>query len=599
MSLPGPADPGSPAAPRRPASATSTGWAALAAAFWALLCLRWFDPGAAFRPAWLAALPPSLLAVATAAAVGLSLRRRPAWPAWVRDREALLVVALAALFRLPLAWQGAAAFVTADGALSGLVALRLREGLEYLVFVPAVPYSGSLKSHLAAAVSWLGMDLARAFALASVAFYAAFVAGVHRLGRELEREGGPRGLATAAGLYLAFAPPFVTRYSLSNDGNYVEVLALGTWALVLAVACARRGAAAPDLCRAALAGVCLGLAFWCHLLAVIHLAAVGLLLALAAFVDGSRALASRLRVVLALAAAVAAGWGVGAFPALIWNAANGGESFRYLLPTGTKVGHLESGPPLAGRAALAATDLVPVLFGHDPGFPGLLDALLQLFGAAVGLCCAVALAAAAMRAVRDPKAVALRTAVVFALVNLAVALLALPHVPRNPRYLLFLMSVAPLLLAWAFFAVPLGRLGFAAIVAVGAVVSAAQGPEAVRADAQWRDFVRELRRAGIDRCYTDFFLSTKVNLLSEEAVVCSSELGPSTTEYFRDYRDRLREAPAAALVAVNRTAAEKLERRLTRLGVVYERRDLMKPVLLPRRKVEPGELFPGLARPEP
>src|SRR6185503_6041869 len=27
---------------------------------------------------------------------------------------------------------------------------------------------------------------------------------------------------------------FVTQYSLSNDGNYVEVLALGTWALWLA-----------------------------------------------------------------------------------------------------------------------------------------------------------------------------------------------------------------------------------------------------------------------------------------------------------------------------------------------------------------------------
>ena len=47
-------------------------------------------------------------------------------------------------------------------------------------------------------------------------------------------------------------------------------------------------------------------------------------------------------------------------------------------------------------------------------------------------------------------------------------------------------------------------------------------------------------------------------------------------------------------VAVNGTAAEKLERRLQRLGVPYERRDLMKPVLLRlSRKVEPEELFPG------
>ena len=52
-------------------------------------------------------------------------------------------------------------------------------------------------------------------------------------------------------------------------------------------------------------------------------------------------------------------------------------------------------------------------------------------------------------------------------------------------------------------------------------------------------------------------------------------------------------APEAALVAVNLTAADKLERRLERLGVTYERRDLMKPVLLRlSRKVGPEELFP-------
>jgi hypothetical protein len=53
-------------------------------------------------------------------------------------------------------------------------------------------------------------------------------------------------------------------------------------------------------------------------------------------------------------------------------------------------------------------------------------------------------------------------------------------------------------------------------------------------------------------------------------------------------------APEAALIAVNPTAASKLERRLERLGVTWERRDLMKPVLLRlSRKVEPEELFAG------
>jgi hypothetical protein len=47
-------------------------------------------------------------------------------------------------------------------------------------------------------------------------------------------------------------------------------------------------------------------------------------------------------------------------------------------------------------------------------------------------------------------------------------------------------------------------------------------------------------------------------------------------------------------VAVNQTAARRLERRLAELGVSYERRDLMKPTLFGlSRKVDPEELFPG------
>jgi hypothetical protein len=133
----------------------------------------------------------------------------------------------------------------------------------------------------------------------------------------------------------------------------------------------------------------------------------------------------------------------------------------------------------------------------------------------------------------------------------------------------------------------------AGLVALGAVGSLAQLPGTVRADRQWRAFVGALRGEGVTHCFTDFFLATKVNFLSGETVVCSAKLGPTTTEYFFDYRRQVEAAPAAALVAVNGANAEKLERRLERLGVAYERRDLMKPVLLRlSRKVDPQELFP-------
>ena len=94
-------------------------------------------------------------------------------------------------------------------------------------------------------------------------------------------------------------------------------------------------------------------------------------------------------------------------------------------------------------------------------------------------------------------------------------------------------------------------------------------------------------------CYTDFYLATKINFLSAERVTCSAKLGPTITEYFFDYRAAVDEAPAAAFIAVNPTAAEKLERRFERLGVTWDRRDLMKPVLIPSRKLDPSEIFPG------
>ena len=79
-----------------------------------------------------------------------------------------------------------------------------------------------------------------------------------------------------------------------------------------------------------------------------------------------------------------------------------------------------------------------------------------------------------------------------------------------------------------------------------------------------------------------------------ERVVCTAKLGPFTTEYFFAYRQRVEQAAEAALIPVNRTAAARVERRLGELGVAFERRDLVKPVLFRlSRKVDPEELFPG------
>jgi hypothetical protein len=492
------------------------------------------------------------------------------------DRRTLwLLIALTILFRLPLAWQGAAGYVTPDGALSGIVALHARDGVAHHVFVPHVPYSGSLKSHLTAPLAAV-VDPARAFTLVSVFFYAAFVAAVHRLGR-LAAPSRP-WTALAAGLYLAFAPAFVTRYSLSNDGNYVEVLALGTWALVLAARWLGSGEP-PRPASAAAAGLLLGLAFWCHILAAIAIAAVGIALLIA---SPTRFLKPAL--------ALGGGFVVGDLPGLVWNARNGWASFRYLAGA-ESVGDAATGPGPLGHVRSLLVDHLPVLLGYDPGYPRPVDLVLRLAAWSAVVLLVLSILVAIRTVVREGNRTLLLL-LLFTAVNVAVAVFALPVIEGNPRYLLFTMAAVPVFLAHALDA-GARRAILIGLVAFGALGSLGQAPPTLRSDAEWRRFVAGLEREGVRWCYTDFYIATKINFLSEERVTCSAKLGPTTTEYFFEYRRGVEAAPDAALIAVNATAAEKLERRLERLGVTYERRDFMKPVLLRlSRKVDPSELFP-------
>jgi hypothetical protein len=573
-----------PRAPLAPDRFTAAG--AAAAAAWAVFCVAWFDAGAAWRPAVLAAVPRLVWLLPAAAAAAIWLRGR--WPTLrgepLGDGEGRALVSLLALaffFRLPVVLGGAGVAVTSDGALSGIVALHARDGLERLVFVPQVPYSGSLKSHLTAPLA-LVLDPAVSFALVSVLFYLAYVAGLYRLARLV----APPRTAVLAGLYAAFSPAFVTRYSLSNDGNYVEVLALSAWALWLAGRWAGEPAARPRLAFAA--GLLLGLGFWCHILAIIPLAALALFFVLVGRLGAVRSLG-----------ALAAGWAVGYAPGWLWNAANDWESFHYLVPGQARTDAAETGlaavtSGLGEKLWLMVTDHWPVLMGYDTGYGPLVDALLRAI-AWVGVAAALGAAAwTAGRAWRE-RSWPLFLMLLFAATNVAVALVALAHVPGNPRYILFLMCVVPVMLADA-----LGSHGRWArgvlllLVATGALASLAQVPGTLRADARWRQFVADMEREGVRYCYTDFFLATRVNFLSGERIVCTAKLGPITTEYFFSYRERVERAPEAAFIAVNRTSAGRLGERLSELGVRYDRLELMKPVLTRlSRKVDPEELFPG------
>jgi hypothetical protein len=567
-----------------------------AALLWVAFSVLWFDVAAPWRPSALAAVPPlAVLVTAALAAVAWlwAKRRTLSGPPLGPAAPALgLVLALAFFFRLPVVAQGAGATVTPDGALSGIVALHVADGSARQVFVPHVPYSGSLKSHLTAPLVFV-MDPARAFALVSVLFYLAYVAGLFRLALLVA---GQRA-ALLAGLYAAFGPPFLTRYSLSNDGNYVEVLALGTWALWLAARWTREEQARSRLALAA--GLLLGLAFWCHILAVIHLAAIAALFAIPrrSDRDGRRGirngpgLLSTARSLLALGS----GWAIGYAPGWLWNAANDWASFQYLLPGEARPGETgASGVAASEKLRLMVIDHWPALMGYDTGYEPLVNGLVLAL-AWLGVGAALFAAGCAARRAWRERAGPLAALLLFAATNLALALAVLPHVPGNPRYLLFLMSVVPVFLADAFGGGPSWRRAvLAVLIATGAVASFAQVPPTLRQDARWRQFVADMEREGVRYCYTDFFMATRVNFLSRERIVCSAKLGPITTEYFFEYRERVEKAPEAAFIAVNRTSAGRLEKRLRDLGVAYERKELMKPVLLRlSRKVDPQELFPG------
>ncbi len=143
--------------------------------------MRWFDAAAPFRPGWLAAVPaplPGLLALALGSLFFATRRRELLGPPLGRAATGLLLATgLALLFRLPLAWWGAWGYTTADGALSGTMALQIRAQSARDVFIPSEPYSGSLKPHLAASLTALsGISPVRSLALVSVLFYGVFVA---------------------------------------------------------------------------------------------------------------------------------------------------------------------------------------------------------------------------------------------------------------------------------------------------------------------------------------------------------------------------------------------------------------------------------------
>jgi hypothetical protein len=544
--------------------------AALVSYLW--LCAAWFDHDlplgiVAGAPAY---LPGTILTASMAALLFLHRARLVPSP---DSRIALALGLVAVLSRLPFVFEAYGLF-SSDAAAQGVMALHIVEGKHHPVFLYNWSYIGSAKAILTAAVTLLIGDPVYAFALAAALVYGGLAASVYLLSRTITDPAE----SVAASLYVIFSPGFLTAWGMGNEGNYPDVLALGTLSLVLAFRFLKNETESRWL--PFWMGVLGGVAFWIHILATYYLIALAGILIWHRF---GKETPKRL-------GAFALGFALGDFPGILWNLRHDFQSFRWW---GIDA---PSGEPASERLVRAATQLASVfdtsfavLAGYWPKeSPPLFFhvGLLLLFPATFTVFAVRhrEKLRALLRGRLSPEAAALGFAV---LVVLIFAQSRFGWMAEEPRYLLFLYSVLPMFVASALFSLarlsPYTRL-FALAMALALLLVSFRGgilhySQARESDALNREFLRNLDALGIRHVHSDYHLSYKYVFLSHGRMVWTSALGPSQTEWYLPFRDAVRSAPDFALVPRSFRLAQRLEKRLEARGIGYRRESLLFPVL--------------------
>ena len=495
--------------------------------------------------AWFAGTPPGLPAwVSLVAAAGLAAWRFRALglsvPLPSKDTLACLTLALA--YRAP-ALVHPWGWVNRDGAYAAFAGMHIRAGLRPApVFTEGANYQGTLKAHLAAALSLLGIDdWSFLIVLAGVVLSLASVAA----GMALARQIGGRRAAIVTGLYLALPPRFLAVFSLNSVGQYVEVLALGGVALALIGRSAERTGMTPSaeegppaVLRCTAAGFLLGTAFWQQPVALSYVAAALVVLAL----RRDRGLRWAM-----------AGFAAGILPVILWNVQHDWASGDIM---GREPGDLRAQadalPKLLRRTL---TISFPILAGIAPGHPWAEVPVAGLAAVAMIPAALVAYLVAEGRGIvasvreRAASSALLPPLLLLATVALAWAA-ASGKVYWRPRYLL------PVVAATAIhFGVVLARLWGRSRVAAGVIVAAVltmnvaglafppgdgttprlfAGAEIAEPYAR---LVRSLEEKGIRTGYSDFTLSAPVTMFTGERIVLSPRLGP-TPAYLSDRQEQ-------------------------------------------------------------
>ena len=457
------------------------------------------------------------------------------------------VLALAILVRLP-ALIAPAGLLSSDSAVAGLIAEELSAGQPAPIYAPGFPYEGTLKPHLTVALDpWLPGGLVRAYALASLVFYAMWIVAVMLLAWKAA------GLwaAVGAGLFMAVGPRFLVAFSLNNVGQYPEVNALGALGLALLAL------GAP----LAIPAFVIGLAVWQQLLGVYFV----LVLAAAILVTPAlRRPGSWLQAALGFAA--------GSYPLWIWNAAHGFVTFDLFRRGGKNP--LDRVADLPERISRTLTVSLPKLFGlTDLGLEGVLAWLMALVLPAL----VVFMVIVRRREILDERG---RSAFflcgVLALV--VVGLFAFSKFSNRgaarPRYLMPMYTSVAVGFGWAL--VGIGRRSRPRALLAGAVVLGANATGTApwlrgrfTAHARDRAVVDTLVGLGVRTGYAGFWIAPKFSFLSEGHFVLSGELGPDVSWVHGPHAAAVRAAGPDAYVVPQGPLVDAVAERLSAIGVAF------------------------------
>lgn len=181
----------------------------------------------------------------------------------------LSVLFLGLLVRVLFLFEGGIV-IDSDEAIVGLMAKHIAEGRQWPIFYYGQPYMGSLEPTLAAVVfRILGVGVWELKAVPLI-FSLFFIYLVYLLGEEVQGE----MTARVASLLAALPPVALVEWSTKARGGFIELVVLGTLALLVALKIARKGGKGGFFALS----LVLGLAWWVNNQAIFYIVPIALYL---------------------------------------------------------------------------------------------------------------------------------------------------------------------------------------------------------------------------------------------------------------------------------------------------------------------------------